>query len=445
MPHVLIVDDDVDAGLALKHIIANEGFMVTTATTLEQAKAEVKKRMPDVILTDLMLPDGKGFEIFGDSEPPKHVEMILMTGFASMETSIEALRLGFRDYLTKPVNIQRLKSLLARIPKPCDLKEEIDTLRNELLELGRFGKLWGTSPAMQTVYEQISRVAPCNATVLITGESGTGKEMVAQTIHELSARRKNMFLALNCSAISPQLIESELFGHEKGSFTGATKDRKGYFEQASCGTLFLDEVTEMPIEMQAKLLRVLETGCIMPVGSNTVIQTDVRIVAATNRDPAKAVADGKLREDLMYRLQVFPLNLPPLRERLEDTEILAEYFLLELNRTENQRKVLTSDALDKIRSYSWPGNVRELRNAIQRAFIMADRDITAECLFNVNGGTSQSKQSNVDEIVPGMTITELENKLINKTLAHCTGNKEKSAQLLGISVKTLYNKLKITK
>ncbi len=442
MPHVLIVDDDVDAALALKHIVAKEGLMVTTASTLEQARLEVQKRMPDVILTDLMLPDGKGLDIFDGFPPPKHVEMVLMTGYASLETSIEALRLGFRDYLTKPVNIQRLKSLLARIPKPCDLKDEIDTLRKELLELGRFGKLWGTSPAMQAVYEQISRVAPCNATVLITGESGTGKEMVAQTIHELSARRKNTFLAVNCSAVSPQLIESELFGHEKGSFTGATKDRKGYFEQATCGTLFLDEVTEMPIEMQAKLLRVLETGCIMPVGSNVTIQTDVRIIAATNRVPEEAVAEGKLREDLMYRLQVFPLPIPPLRDRLEDTEILAKYFLQELNREENQRKVLTSKALDKIRSYSWPGNVRELRNAIQRAYIMADRDITADILSNLNGGSSQSKPSNAGEITSGMTIAELETKLITKTLAHCGGNKEKSAQMLGISVKTLYNKLK---
>ncbi|MBK8814313.1 MAG: sigma-54-dependent Fis family transcriptional regulator [Methylococcaceae bacterium] len=442
MPNILIVDDDVDAANALKHIIVKDGFTVTTAATLVQAKAEIKKRMPDAILTDLMLPDGKGFEIFGDS-PPKNVDMILMTGFASLDTSIEALRLGFRDYLTKPVNIQRLKNLLDRIPKPRELKDEIDTLRNELQEIGRFGKLRGTSPAMQKVYEQISRVAPCNATVLITGESGTGKEMVAQTIHELSTRRKNMFLALNCSAVSPQLIESELFGHEKGSFTGATKDRKGYFEQASGGTLFLDEVTEMPIDMQAKLLRVLETGCIIPVGTNTTIQTDVRIIAATNRVPEEAVAEGKLREDLKYRLQVFPLHLPPLRIRLEDTVLLADYFLQEFNTLENQSKVMTSEALDKISTYNWPGNVRELKNAIQRAFIMADREITAHFLFDVNGGASQPKKSNLDEIVPGMTINDVETILINKTLDYCDGNKEKSAQMLGISVKTLYNKLKI--
>jgi len=443
MPHILIVDDDMDAATALKLIIAKEGFSVSTAASLTEARSAIQKRMPDAILTDLMLPDGKGLEIFGNSSPPKTVEMIMMTGYASLDTSIEALRLGFSDYLTKPVNMQRLKRVLDRIPKPCDLKEEINNLRDELRKLGRFGKIWGTSDVMQTVYEQISRVAPCNATVLIVGESGTGKEVVAQTIHELSTRRKNTFLAVNCSAISPQLMESEIFGHEKGSFTGATKDRKGYFEQASCGTLFLDEITEMPFDLQAKLLRVLETGCVIPVGSNVPIQTDVRIVAATNRIPEEAVAQGKLREDLLYRLQVFPLHLPPLRERLEDTEILAEFFLQELNRAENQRKILTSDAIDKIRNYSWPGNVRELRNAVQRAFIMADRNITADCFFNVNAATNKADDNATDGILAGMTIAELETRLINKTLVHCGGNKEKSAHMLGVSVKTLYNKLKL--
>jgi two-component system, NtrC family, response regulator AtoC len=441
MTHILIVDDEVDSAMVLKQIVTNYGFTVTTASTLAQAKAEIQRRMPDAILTDMILPDGTGFEIF-DGVLPKNVEMILMTGFSSMETSIEALRLGFRDYLVKPVNIERLKQLLDSIPKPSDLKDEINSLRQELLKLGRFGKLWGTSPAMQKVYEQISRVSPSNATVLIVGESGTGKEIVAQTIHELSTRKKNTFLAVNCSAISPQLIESELFGHRKGSFTGAATDRKGYFEQASSGTLFLDEVTEMPMDMQAKLLRVLETGCILPVGSNTTLQTDVRIVAATNRIPEEAVAEGKLREDLMYRLQVFPLYMPPLRERLEDTEILAEHFLQELNRTENQRKLLTSDALDKIRAYSWPGNVRELRNAIQHAFIMADRNITAACLLKGATATSRANKNNNEGIVPGMTINDIETSLIKITLPHCQGNKEKAAHMLGVSLKTLYNKLK---
>jgi two-component system response regulator AtoC len=442
MPSILIVDDDADSVTALKHIIAKEGFVVAEAANLEQARAEIKKRMPDAILTDLMLPDGKGLEIFGEEPPPGNVQMILMTGFASLETSIEALRLGFKDYLIKPVNLQRLKNILSRIPRTGDLKDEIDQLRKELRNLGRFGKLWGTSKAMQEVYDQIAKVAPSIASVLIIGESGTGKEAVAQTIHDLSTRRKNPFLPINCSAISTQLIESELFGHERGSFTGATKDRKGYFEQASGGTLFLDEVTEMPIEMQAKLLRVLETGAFLPVGGNTLVQTDVRIISATNRDPMEAVEEGKLREDLLYRLQVFPLRLPPLRDRKGDIDILANFFLEDLCRSEKKKKTLTPDAYEKMNSHNWPGNVRELKNALYRAYIMADDEITAECLLDTCPTPVGTKSKKGREITAGMSVSEMENKLIDVTLEYCSGNKESAAEMLGISVKTLYNKLK---
>ncbi|WP_026223414.1 sigma-54-dependent transcriptional regulator [Methylosarcina fibrata] len=442
MPFILIVDDDVDSAMALKHIIAKEGFVVAAAANLAQARAEIEKRMPDVILTDLMLPDGKGLEIFGEEPAPANVQMILMTGFASLETSVEALRLGFKDYLTKPVSLQRMKNILAKIPRTGDLKDEIDQLRKELRNLGRFGKLWGTSKPMQEVYDQIAKVAPSIASVMIIGESGTGKEAVAQTIHDLSTRRKNPFLPINCSAISPQLIESELFGHERGSFTGATKDRKGYFEQASGGTLFLDEVTEMPIEMQAKLLRVLETGAFLPVGGNTLVQTDVRIISATNRDPMEAVEEGKLREDLLYRLQVFPLCLPPLRDRKGDVDILASFFLEDLCRSEKKKKTLTPDAYEKMNSYHWPGNVRELKNALHRAYIMADDEITAECILDACPLPVGAKSKRGREITAGMTISEMENRLIDVTLEYCSGNKEAAAEMLGISVKTLYNKLK---
>lgn len=444
MPHILIVDDDKASAQALAQIVLMENFTVAITYCLAEARAQINKRPPDVILTDLMLPDGQGLELFDDIVHLKNTEIILMTGHASLETSIEALRLGFKDYLTKPLNIEHLKTVLSHIPKPCDLKDEIVALRSELRELGRFGRLIGASKAMQSVYDQIVRVAPSIASVLIIGESGTGKEAVAQTIHELSTRRKNTFLPVNCSAISPQLIESELFGHEKGSFTGAIKERKGYFEQASGGTLFLDEITEMPIDLQAKLLRVLETGCITPVGSNANIQTDVRIVAATNRIPDEAVTQGKLREDLLYRLQVFPLNLPPLRERLDDVALLAEFFIQELNRIEGQNKRLMPDAITKLRTYNWPGNVRELKNALHRAYIMADTQITADCFLSYGSGSvvngTAKKQENT--IAAGMTINAIENVLINKTLAYCDGNKEKTAEMLGISVKTLYNKLK---
>ena len=441
MPQILIVDDDVDSATALAEAIIREGFSVEVTENLQQARDYLKKRKPDVILIDLMLPDGQGLEIFDDLPAPRTTEVILITGYASLQTSIEALRLGVRDYLIKPINFDHLKKVLERIPKPSDLKVEINHLREELREMGRFGKLWGVSESMHKVYDQISRVAPSIASVLIIGESGTGKEVVAQTIHELSPRRKQIFLPVNCSAISPQIVESELFGHEKGSFTGATKDRKGYFEQASGGTLFLDEITEMPIDLQAKLLRVLETGTVTPVGSSTGFQTDVRIVAATNRIPEEAVAQGKLREDLLYRLQVFPLLLPSLRDRLEDIDILADFFLQELNHAENQKKSLSANALEKLRNYHWPGNVRELKYAIHRAYIMADKTITADH-FSENGLNTNGTSTKEDEIVAGMKIKDVESLLINKTLTHCQGDKEKASEMLGISLKTLYNKLK---
>ncbi|MGH8509764.1 MAG: sigma 54-interacting transcriptional regulator, partial [Gammaproteobacteria bacterium] len=253
-------------------------------------------------------------------------------------------------------------------------------------------------------------------------------------------RRKRPFLPINCSAISAQLIESEMFGHEKGSFTGATRSHQGYIERADGGTLFLDEVTEMPVELQAKLLRVLETGAVMRVGGEEYLETDVRMIAATNRVPEEAVAEGKLREDLLYRLQVFPLHLPPLRERMEDTELLANYFLAEINRTESTHKTISRDALDEIKGYGWPGNVRELKNSIHRAFIMADDVIDAQFMPQELGSPRINRGSSLN-IQVGMNIGEAERRLILATLERCGGNKEKTAQMLGVSSKTLYNRL----
>ncbi|HVK99056.1 MAG TPA: sigma-54 dependent transcriptional regulator, partial [Dongiaceae bacterium] len=277
-------------------------------------------------------------------------------------------------------------------------------------------------------------------TVLITGESGTGKELVAQTLHSLSNRHHAPFLAVNCGAISPQLIESEMFGHEKGSFTGATREHKGYFERANGGTLFLDEVTEMPVELQVKLLRVLETGYFMRVGSEREIESDVRVIAATNRVPDEAVAAGKLREDLLYRLQVFPLQLPPLHARGEDIDQLAQHFLAELNEREHVKRQVTPEALARLRSYNWPGNVRELKNVVHRAFIMANDVIDVDCLPPEFGGVSQPKGPSFMVRV-GSSIADVERRLILATLEQYDGNKETAAEVLGISLKTLYNRL----
>src|SRR5213593_3088108 len=327
MADALLVDDDVSFQAALAELVRAEGFSVETAASLGEARAFLGEHTPDLALVDLKLPDGSGLELLREIDSSVATEIVLITGHATVDSAVEALRRGASDYLTKPVDIPRLKSVLANVVRRRELREEIESLRGTLRSLGHFGPLIGASPAMQAVYDMVARVAPTDATVLVQGESGTGKELVAQTLHQLSRRRKEPFVALNCAAVSPQLIESELFGHERGSFTGAARTHKGYFERAEGGTLFLDEISEMPIELQVKLLRVLETGTVARIGGDQSVEVDVRVLAATNRDPHKAVHDGKLREDLLYRLSVFPIHMPPLRERGEDIELLASYFL----------------------------------------------------------------------------------------------------------------------
>jgi two-component system response regulator AtoC len=441
MPHVLVVDDDENTQSSLAEVVVGHGLTVATAGSLAAAQRQIAIRQPDVILVDLILPDGSGMEVFERLEPSAHTEVILITGYATLESSIEALRLGAVDYLTKPINLAHLEHILSRIARPVDLKAEIATLRGELRTLGRFGRVIGVSPAMQQVYNQIGRVAPTSATVFITGESGTGKEVVAQTIHELSRRRKQLFLPINCGAISPQLIESEIFGHEKGSFTGANRQHIGYFERGHGGTLLLDEVTEMPLDLQVKLLRVLETGVFMRIGSNEQIETDVRVIAATNRSPSEAVKQGKLREDLLYRLQVFPLHLPPLRERMEDLELLAQHFLDDMNRSESASKRFSPEILNTLRAYHWPGNIRELRNVVQRAFIMAEGDlIEADTLPEL--GTRKLDTEPFLSVHVGSRIEDVERRLILATLNQCAKSKEHAAEVLGISLKTLYNRLR---
>jgi two-component system response regulator AtoC len=421
--------------------VAREGFTVSAAASLQEARASIGERRPDVVLLDLQLPDGSGIELFDGMKNRGSIEVILITGHASIESSIEALRLGAADYLIKPVNVRQLRAILSRVARPADLKTEIGALRDELRRLGRFGRLQGTSPVMQQVYDQIERVAPTAATVLITGESGTGKELVAQTIHDLSRRRKQLFLPVNCGAISPNLIESEMFGHEKGSFTGALREHKGYFERASGGTVLLDEITEMPIELQVKLLRVLESGTFMRVGSDREIDVDVRIIAATNRDPEQAVADGKLREDLLYRLRVFPLQLPPLRDRGEDVSVLASAFLEDINRAEGTGKTFAAGTLERLKTYDWPGNVRELKNVVHRSYIMADDVVEPHCLPPELGRAAQSSGPYL-QVRVGTKVADVERRLIVATLEQCGGTKEKAAAMLGISLKTLYNRLR---
>ena len=372
MPHVLIVDDDDNTRLALQEIIVAEGFTVSLAADVREGTIQLGRQIPDAILSDLRLPDGNGLDLLRSLDARNGVEMILMTGHASVDSAVDALRMGIADYLVKPINIQRLRAILARIPRAVDLHAQIVTLRETLRQYGRFGSMLGNSPAMQKLYDEMMRVAPTEATVLLVGESGTGKELAAQTLHELSLRRKRTFLAVNCGAISPNLIESEMFGHERGSFTGAERQHKGYFERADGGTLFLDEITEMPLELQVKLLRVLETGLFMRVGTIKETAADVRVIAATNRDPEEAVRQGRLREDLYHRLNVFPLELPPLRARADDVRMLAESFLERLNGEGRTSRTFAPTVVQALGSHDWPGNVRELKNFVQRAYILAN-------------------------------------------------------------------------
>jgi DNA-binding NtrC family response regulator len=438
MPHVLLVDDDPETLAWLTELARQEGFTTAVADSLRAARIQLARLAPDILLSDLLLPDGQGIELVADIESREGTEFVMMTGHASVESAIDALRAGASDYLVKPVDVDRLRAILRRVPRPEELREEIVELRQELRQLGRFGQILGNSAPMQKLFDQIGRVAPTSATVLLIGETGTGKELAAQTIHDLSRRKRAPFLPLNCGAVSPQLIESELFGHEKGSFTGAERQRKGFFESAHGGTLFLDEVTEMPAELQVKLLRVLESGTFTRVGMNTPISTDVRLIAATNRIPERAVAEGKLREDLYHRLNVFPIQLPPLRERGTDIELLAQRFLEALNKQENLSKSFTPAAIAALYAHNWPGNVRELRNYVQRAFILADNVIDVALAPETFVDTTQSP---VLSVRVGSTLEEVNRRLIEATLAECGNVKRRAAEMLGISLKTLYNRL----
>jgi DNA-binding NtrC family response regulator len=439
----LILDDDADFRRSVDLLVQREGFTTVEAGSIAEARRRLAEVRPDVALVDLGLPDGDGLAFLQSEEAAAGVELILVTGNASVDSAIDALRGGVLDYLVKPIDRGRLRAALANVSRTRALKSAVSSLRGELRELGRFGRMVG-GERMQPVYDAIARVAPTNATVLITGESGTGKEVAAETIHELSTRAAKPMLPVNCGAVSPNLIESELFGHEKGSFTGADRVRKGYFEQADGGTIFLDEITEMPIELQVKLLRVIETGVVMRVGGTAPIPVDVRVIAATNRDPRQAVDQGLLREDLFYRLNVFPIALPPLRERGGDVELLAQHFLRQLNRADGQHKRWSAEALERLAKNPWRGNVRELRNVVQRAFILADEVIPADVLPAPEAPhAAPGAAGDVLQVRIPATIADVEKRLILATLDRLGGDKRRAADALGISLKTLYNRLNV--
>ncbi len=441
MKRVLLVDTDPETAAAVRSVTEAESLELFLAASLTEARAAVSEARPGLILAALELEDGEGLQLL--SEIDQGIDLALILGEHASETALEILRQGAVDCLSRPIDVARLGALLRGYSRAAELRDEVSDLRRQLRGVGRLGPMIGDSSAMERVFELAEQVAPTEATVLVTGESGTGKELVAQTVHQLSRRRRKEILAVNCGAISPNLIESELFGHERGAFTGADRRHEGYFERADGSTLFLDEITEMPIELQVKLLRVLETGQVRRVGGNQSLDVDVRVVAASNRDPVEAVEQGDLREDLYYRLRVFPIHLPPLRERDEDIELLARHFLTRCNRREGARTRLTDEAIDTLVAYAWPGNVRELENAIERAFILAGDRVTRENLprevrMNLEGPVGGPYV----QIRIGESLAEAERRLILATLEEFDDRRKETAEALGISQKTLYNRLK---
>ena len=370
----LIVEDDAATRRGLAEAVQEFGGEPRAVGTAKQALEALAEFRPQLLLVDITLPDGDGLAVLRSArEAQPELEAVVLTGSSSIDHAIEALRAGATDYLLKPLRPAQLESVYQRIAERRRLELEVDALRTELQETGRLGEMVGRSEAMKAVFEDLRKVAGTNAPVLISGPSGSGKEVAARTIHRLSRRAGKAFVAFNCGAVSPTLIESELFGHERGAFTGADRRRVGYFEEANGGTLFLDEITEMSAELQVRLLRVLEEHSLRRVGGSQDIAIDVRLLSATNRDPQEAMKAGKLREDLFYRLNVFPLCLPPLKDRLDDMAVLAEEFRKQIEEQEKTGVLRwEASALEALRKYDWPGNVRELRNMVHRAYIVTE-------------------------------------------------------------------------
>src|SRR5688572_25994940 len=469
---VLIVEDDPAQRTGLTQLVTGWGFAVNSAPDGEAALAQVALTPPDVILSDLVMPKMGGLDLLRALSQQDHdITILILTAQGTVDTAVEALRLGAYDYVAKPIDPQRLRILLDQVSERHARQQEVTVLRRQLRERGRFGTMIGTSVVMRQVYQLVEQAAPTGASVLITGESGTGKELVAQTLHTLSPRAARPFVPINCAAIPEALLESELFGHEKGAFTGAITRRQGSFELADRGTLFLDEIAEMSPATQAKLLRVLQERIVRPVGGEREKAIDIRVIAATNVDPMEAVRQGKLREDLYYRLNVFAVQLPPLRDRMDDLPLLAQAFVAEFAKELNKTVLGVSDeALAELRAHRWPGNVRELRNVMERATIVArGQFVTPGDLVGFGTSLAGARTASASagsaadrpqashpasasapqlpnspdshSLVPGMTVDEAERQLIAITLAHTGGNKTKAASLLGISLKTLHNKL----
>jgi len=447
---VLIVEDEPHALMGLAELISAWGYRAETARDGVEGWEKALAFDPAIVVTDLKMPRMDGLELLTKlSDAGGNVAVVVLTAMGSIQLAVDAMKLGAYDFLQKPVDATRLRTILANATRQRETEIELEVARRRLRESGVLGSMVGNSRAMREIFGLIEQIAPSNVSVLITGESGTGKELVARTLHDLSPRKQRPFVAINCAAIPETLIESELFGHEKGAFTGAVERRAGCFELASGGTLLLDELGEMPPATQAKLLRVLEERKFRRIGARTEQEVDVRVLAATNRDPEQAVAQGHLRSDLYYRLNVFNVVLPPLREHLDDLPAMAEAMLVEMN-SKHSRRVsgVAASMVDRMLSYNWPGNARELRNTIERAVILCPDGAPLDAGHLPPGfakGASLAVQASDASLVPvhvGNTVDEGERLLILRTLESTGQNKTRAAEILAISLKTLHNKLK---
>ena len=447
---VLVVDDEDGSRTALTLLLSTWGYDVDGAESGEEALERARTFRPAIVIADLIMPglDGLGVLKALRAELPDTV-IVLLTGYATIETAVMAMREGAYDYLTKPVEPGRLSALLERALENVRMVHEVTVLRRQLQEVRGVGPILGTSAPMREVYRLIEQAAPTAAPVLITGETGTGKELVARTIHDLSPRRRQQFVAVNCSAIPETLLESELFGHEKGAFTGAVERRAGYFELANGGTILLDEITEMSPALQAKYLRALQDGVVRRLGGKSEVKVDVRVIAATNRDPVQAIKEGKFREDLYYRLNVLNVTLAPLRQRKGDIALLVEGFIKEFNE-KYMKKIsgIDDESLRILNAHEWPGNVRELRNTIERAVLQCEGErLAPDCLrtaapFAVAASAPPAERSDAVVLPVGTKLDQAEKVLILRTLEAAQLNKTRAAKILGVSTKTIHSKLR---
>jgi len=439
---VLVVDDDAGHAETAAESLERAGYQCRTATTGTEGLRLLETEGWDVVLTDLVMRDASGIDLVRSVKARSpETEVIVMTGYPSYETALEAMDEGAYDYLNKPIDLNILRAKIRKALEKQKLVRSNVELKRQLDKRYGFEGIVGGSEKMQAVFDTLRQVSPSDATVLILGESGTGKELVARAIHANSPRRGGHLVPLNCAALSESILESELFGHEKGAFTGATQTRKGRFEYAHGGTLFLDEIGDLPAAVQVKLLRVIEYGEVLRVGSNEPIRVDVRLLAATHKDLPTLIREGRFREDLYYRLKVVTIELPPLRDRVEDLPLLVDSFLQEFSR-QYRTKIpeVVPAALELLYDYSWPGNVRELRNCIE-SMVVLDKDGKLD-VEDVPRYVKHPAEADSPTGVGGVNLEEQERESIRKALALCEGNREKAAKMLGIGERTLYRKIK---